>query len=112
MAPGAHAADLLTHARMYAIADRLLVTGLKALAAAEFRLACLHFWKEPEFGLAAEYVFLSTPDEDKSLRSLVCKTIAEHSELVKDEKVDYLLKEHKGFAYDLLQEKVVKMGGV
>jgi hypothetical protein len=101
--PGTHPVDLLTHAKMYAIADRLLVTGLKALAHAKFKTACLHFWNAPEFTTAAEHIFVSTPDEDKGLRDLVCRTIAKHIELLNNEVIEGLLKEYNEFTYDLLR---------
>ena len=41
--------QLITHAKMYAIADKNQITGLKALVTEKFRSACEHHWERRRF---------------------------------------------------------------
>lgn len=105
---GTQPADLLTHAKMYAIADRLIVTGLKALALAKFQSACTHYWDTPEFPAAVEYIFTSTPEEDSGLRNTICAAISKQMQLMKDEKIKALMMELHGLAYGVLYVKATQ----
>lgn len=105
---GTQSADLLTHANMYAIADRLIVTGLKALALAKFQSACTHYWDTPEFPAAVEYIFTSTPEEDSGLRNTVYVAISNHMQLMEDEKIKALMMELNGLAYGVLHVKATQ----
>lgn len=97
---------LLTHAKMYEIADKYDVAGLKDLVTENFRNACKNFWSSPTFAIAAYYAFSTTPDSDKGLRDIVVKTIADHmAELVKKPEIENLLTEFNGLALGLLKAK-------
>lgn len=96
---------LVIHAKVYSIADRLIVTGLKTLAQSKFQDACIYSWSTSKFPTAVEYVLTSTPDEDTGLMDVVCKTISTNMELMKNATIKKLLMEHNGFAYRLLVEK-------
>jgi hypothetical protein len=70
--------QLLTHAKMYEIADKYDVMGLKDLVKAKFTRACQNFWDDPAFAKAAYHAFSTTPGHDKGLRDIISKTIADH----------------------------------
>lgn len=98
---------LLTHAKMYEIADKYDVKGLKDLAKAKYDETCAGYWKEPAFVSSAYHVFSTTPDNDKGLRDVVAKTIAKHmKDLVKKPEIEALLTEFNGLAFGLLKTKI------
>ncbi|KAI4674179.1 uncharacterized protein J4E84_010792 [Alternaria hordeiaustralica] len=97
---------LMIHAKLYEIADKYDVVGLKELVIEKFKRACHSFWNDPSFANAAHHVFSTTPEHDKGLRDIVSKTIAEHmAELVKKPEVEALLTEFNGLAFGLLKMK-------
>ncbi|KNG50713.1 hypothetical protein DDE82_003395 [Stemphylium lycopersici] len=99
--------QLITHAKMYEIADKYNVTGLKELVKEKFNRACQNFWDDANFAIAAHHAFSTTPETDKGLRDVVSKTIAEHMEaLVKKPEVETLLTEFNGLAFRLLKMKM------
>jgi hypothetical protein len=99
--------QLLIHAKMYEIADKYQVLGLKGLVMEKFRRSSCRFWNDPYFVVAARHALSTTPDEDTGLRDIVVKTIAEHiSTLIVKKDVDALLTEFNGLAYRLLKMKV------
>ncbi|KAI4666976.1 uncharacterized protein J4E79_001657 [Alternaria viburni] len=109
--PGAEASEeekeLLIHAKMYEIADKYDIPGLKDLVKVKFRLACKLSWNTLAFGNAAHYAFSTTPDDDKGLRDIVTDTIAAHMKaLLKLPEIGALLIEFNGLAYDLLKTRV------
>ncbi|KAI4659342.1 uncharacterized protein J4E78_005769 [Alternaria triticimaculans] len=98
--------QLMVHAKLYEIADKYDVVGLKELVIEKFKRACHSFWNDPSFAAAAHHVFSTTPEHDKGLRDIVSKTIAEHmAELVKKPEVEALLTEFNGLAFGLLKMK-------
>lgn len=107
--PGA-SDQLLIHAKMYEIGDKYHVSGLKELSKFKFELACAKFWDDFMFAEAANHAFSTTPDDDKGLRSIVCKTISDHMGLLKKAEVEALMTEFNGLAFGLLMEKAEKNG--
>lgn len=106
MAPG-DPTELLIHAKMYEIADKYDVYGLKSLVIEKFRRACQAFWNTTSFTAAAHHAYTTTPEHDKGLRDIVSKTIAKHMvELVRNPEIEALLTELNRIAYSLLQAKV------
>ncbi|KAK7186690.1 BTB/POZ domain-containing protein [Paraphaeosphaeria sporulosa] len=103
---GEGANQLSTHASMYAIGDQYGVIGLKQLSQEKFRCACLHFWNQSEFVVAAHLVFSTTLDEDKGLRDIVSETISGHMELVNKPEIEVLMTEFSSLAFGLLKRKV------
>jgi hypothetical protein len=102
--------QLLLHAKMYEIADKYDVVGLKDLVIEKFYRACHHFWNDAKFSIAAHHVFSTTPDHDKGLRKIVSKTISENMELVDVPAVKVLMTEFNGLALGILEEKIKEHG--
>lgn len=102
------AEQLSTHASMYAIGDQYDVLGMKELCKEKFRRACLNFWNHSEFAIAVHVVFSTTLEEDKGLRDIVSKTIADHMELVEKPEIEVLMTQFNGLAFGLLKQKVAE----
>jgi hypothetical protein len=95
---------------MYEIGDKYHVSGLKDLVKHKFELACAMYWDDPKFAEAANYAFSTTPDEDKGLRTIVCKTLSDHMSLLKKPEVEALMTEFNGLSFGLLLEKAKENG--
>ncbi|KAF1915942.1 hypothetical protein BDU57DRAFT_515747 [Ampelomyces quisqualis] len=101
------AADqLLLHAKMYEIADKYDVVGLKELVQEKFKRACKTFWDDHSFAAAANHTFSTTVAEDKGLRDIVSSTISEHVELMQKAEIQALMMEHNGLALGILMHKM------
>ncbi|EDU41348.1 BTB domain containing protein [Pyrenophora tritici-repentis] len=99
--------QLLTHAKMYEIAEKYDVVGLKDLVKEKYDRACSKYWNAPSFAASAYHVFSTTLEHDKGLRDIVFKTIATHMQtLVKKPEVETLLTEFNGLAFGLLKMKI------
>jgi hypothetical protein len=92
---------LATHARMYALADKYQISGLKALAQRKFQKAALQHWNSEEFAPALYIVFTSTLEEDRGLRDVVISTISRDRLLEKPE-VRAAVKDLPELAFGLL----------
>ncbi|KAF2134738.1 hypothetical protein P153DRAFT_362478 [Dothidotthia symphoricarpi CBS 119687] len=105
-APDGLADQLVIHAKMYEIADKYNIMGLKDLVIEKFSKACQRFWNDCAFPIAAHHAFSTTPEHDKGLRDIVSKTIADHmSDLVKKPEIETLLTEFNGLAFGVLKMK-------
>ncbi|KAF1945593.1 hypothetical protein EJ02DRAFT_368897 [Clathrospora elynae] len=72
--------DLSTHAKLYSIAEKYFVKGLKVTVREKFK-ACLNSsFAGKTFYHAAEIVFSTTSDTDTGLRELVAKRVFEEKE--------------------------------
>lgn len=90
---------------MYEIGDKYYVSGLKDLSKSKFEIACAFHWKDPKFAQAAHHAYSTTPDHDKGLRDIVCKTISDHMILLKEPEIEALLTNFNGLAFGLLKQK-------
>ncbi|KAK3946535.1 hypothetical protein QBC32DRAFT_225916, partial [Pseudoneurospora amorphoporcata] len=96
------AADaLLTHAKIYALAEKYLIRGLKALALRQFKAAATVSLDIDDFLGAALVVYKSTIEDDRGLRDVVVETLSKHSEWLDEEKVRDVLKELGALTYDI-----------
>lgn len=102
--------QLLVHTKMYEIADKYDVAGLKQLAREKFSRGCKHFWNTPEFHIAATHAFSTTPEDDDGLRGLVSQTIAGHMELAQTPEIRTLLVQFNGLALGILDAKSEELG--
>ncbi|KAJ6276465.1 hypothetical protein J3E71DRAFT_365776 [Bipolaris maydis] len=102
--------QLLIHSKMYEIADRYDVVGLKGLAKEKFNRGCNHFWNTPDFHIAASHALSTTPEDDGGLRDLVSETIAKHMELAQAPEIRKLLIQFNGLALGILDAKSEELG--
>jgi hypothetical protein len=104
--------QLLTHAKMYELADKYEIVGLKELAKEKFNRGCKHFWDTPDFPIAAFHAFSTTPEEDQGLRDCVSRSIATNMQLVRKPKIRALLMKFNGLALGILEAKSKELGWV
>jgi hypothetical protein len=93
---------------MYEIGDKYDVVGLKDLAKEKFDRACRKFWDDDHFPIAANHAFSTTPEDDKGLRDIVCKTISDHVTLIQKPEVEALMMEFNGLAFGLFKAKALE----
>ncbi|KAI4644423.1 hypothetical protein J4E93_006325 [Alternaria ventricosa] len=97
--------QLLNHSKMYAIADKYDVTGLRELASKNFTLACKIFWDDAAFATAVDHVFSSTLPTDTGLRSIIIETISNNMTLVHKEEIQAMVGKHSDLAVGVLLKK-------
>lgn len=108
--PTTAADELLLHAKMYEIADKYDVVGLKELVQEKFKMSSAVLWNHETFPVAANYAFSTTMAEDKGLRDIVSATISEHMELLQKAEIQVMLDEHNGLAKGILLRKADEHG--
>lgn len=101
---------LVIHAKMYAIAEKYNIIGLKQLAKERFEPECEYFWNHSEFPIAANIVYDSTPENDKGLRDIVVKTIVSHMELLQKPEIEAVMTDYSGLLFGVLKEKAQMYG--
>jgi len=97
--------DLLVHAKMYEIADKYNITGLKELSSKKFSAGCKLHWNSDIFAKAAHYALSTTVDEDKGLRDVVSDTIVDHIELIYKPEIEVLMTNFGWLSYQVLLKK-------
>jgi hypothetical protein len=69
---------LVTHAKVYALADKYNISGLKVLACSKFRdIKGVGHFTSVGFHEAIDVVFTTTPDTDVGLRAIVAKLVTQ-----------------------------------
>ncbi|KAI1130641.1 hypothetical protein F5Y10DRAFT_289054 [Nemania abortiva] len=94
--------DLLVHAKVYALAGKYFINGLKALALQKFETATQKHWAPNDFLEAAQEAYTSTPDSDRGLRDVVVKILYKNRDLLSQENTQGVLKRLDTLTYDLL----------
>lgn len=94
---------LVEHTKLYELADKYQIAGLKPLIQGKFRAACQLHWAKPEFVSAVEIAFTTTPDEDKGIRSIVVDTLSAHREIIAKPEMEELMESLNGLAYAVLK---------
>ncbi|EMD66038.1 hypothetical protein COCSADRAFT_35975 [Bipolaris sorokiniana ND90Pr] len=102
--------QLLTHAKMYELADKYEVVGLKELSKEKFSRGCKHFWDTPAFPIAARHAFSTTPGKDNGLRCCVSQAVATNMQLIRKPEVRALLMQFNGLALGILDAKSKELG--
>ncbi|KAF2867321.1 hypothetical protein BDV95DRAFT_502708, partial [Massariosphaeria phaeospora] len=103
--------QLLLHAKMYKVAEKYSVTGLKLLAEEKFARAAAEYWNTADFITAAHYAFTTTVESDKGLREdaglrdIVISTIAKSMTLITRPEIQSLMNEYQGLALQVLLEE-------
>jgi hypothetical protein len=94
---------LLTHAKIYALAEQYLISGLKAVALRQFKAAATVSLDMDDFLGAAVVVYESTIEDDRGLRDVVVETLCGHSEWLDEEKVRDVVKGLGALTYDTVK---------
>ncbi|KXH68191.1 BTB/POZ domain-containing protein [Colletotrichum salicis] len=97
-----HISCLLLHAKVYAVAEKYAIGGLKALAVAKFKTAATQAWDPTAFLDAASETYTSTIDTDRGLRDAVIEVFAAHKDLLYDGKAKVVVERLGPLGYDFL----------
>lgn len=93
---------LYTHARVYALAEKYLIHGLKAVALRQFKTATASSVDITDFLQAMEEVYMSTVEDDRGLRDVVVEAICKHPDWLDKEEVRDVLGKLGSLTYDMV----------
>lgn len=97
---------MVDHAKMYAMAEKYQVPGLKTVA--------LHKYQEclqetcAGYGTSIVIAFMSTPDTDQELRNEIVDSLSVHDWMVMDETLEKTVKEIPELVYALYRKLLEK----
>ncbi|PVH95408.1 hypothetical protein DM02DRAFT_537435 [Periconia macrospinosa] len=94
---------LITHAKVYAIAEKYGVAGLKTLAQNKFAQQMELHLDSDELPEACQEAYESTVDTDRGLRNIVIQTFRSHPELSLRKDVEMALRDTPGLAFELFR---------
>jgi hypothetical protein len=100
--PSPESVSLVVNAKIYALAEKYLVPGLKALTARKFDIASAKLWDSDDFIEAVQEVYTSTIETDRGLRSIVLRTFHDHQQLIEKSEVQGLVKQFGSLASDIV----------
>ena len=94
--------DLVIHGKVYALAEKYAVDGLKALALQKFKTAASQEWASKDMLEAAQLAYSSTVESDRGLRDAVVAAIYSKRNLLDEEEAQDVLQSVGMLSYDLL----------
>jgi hypothetical protein len=96
--------SMLVHAKVFAMAVKYQVDGLRDLAVSKFTEAVKAGWDHESFAHTIFTVYNSTTDDATDLREIVADTIFDHFEALKNkDEVEVVVSSTGGLAYNLLK---------
>lgn len=98
---GEEESHLITHTRVYALAEKYDIPSLKDLAQSKFEMAMACYYDSSEFADAIEEVYCSTIDSDRGLRDVVIQAFRAHPALATTQDVYTVIKDTPSLALDL-----------
>lgn len=98
---GEEESHLLTHTRVYALAEKYDIPSLKDLAQSKFEMAMACYYDSSEFADAIEEVYCSTIDTDRGLRDIVLQAFRAHPALATTQDVYAVIKDTPALALEL-----------
>ncbi|KAJ4984228.1 BTB/POZ domain-containing protein [Stagonosporopsis vannaccii] len=96
-------AHLVTHAKVYAIAEKYGIAGLKSLARSKFSYQISMHLNSPEFADACQEAYESTFHTDRGLRDVIIQTFRANPDLSMREDVEMAVRETPGLAFELFR---------
>ncbi len=96
-------ANLVIHARVYALAEKYDIPSLKHIAKQKLEMAMACNYDSPDLPLAIEEVYCSTIDTDRGLRDIVCEAFRCHPQLASTPDVRHAISELPSLALDLFK---------
>ncbi|TID13050.1 hypothetical protein E6O75_ATG09999 [Venturia nashicola] len=97
------ASNLTLHAKVYAIAEKYGIQGLKTMAKNKFSAQMAYHWDSPEVPLAIQEVYETTVDSDRGLRDVITSTFRCYPELAQRRDVEAVVKETPELAWELFR---------
>lgn len=96
-------AHLVTHAKVYAIAEKYGIAGLKTLARKKFAHQIELHIASDELPEACQEAYETTVDTDRGLRDIVIQAFRTHPELSLRKDVELAVRETPGLAFELFR---------
>ncbi|KAF1848751.1 uncharacterized protein K460DRAFT_80526 [Cucurbitaria berberidis CBS 394.84] len=96
-------AHLVTHAKVYAIAEKYGIAGLKALARRKFAQEIDLHLNSPEFPEACQEAYETTFHTDRGLRDLIIQTFRANPGLSLRPDIEMAVRETPGLAFELFR---------
>jgi hypothetical protein len=93
---------LTVHAKVFGLAEKYWVAGLKELAVLKFRAEAKTHWNAKDFLLAAEMAYIEVVEDVQELRTAVIDVFQSHSNLLKQEDCQSLFERVPKLTYDML----------
>ncbi|KAI4642524.1 uncharacterized protein J4E78_010207 [Alternaria triticimaculans] len=97
--------QLLNHSKMYAIADKYDVMGLKQLASKNFEFVCTYLWNDDAFPVAIDHIFSATVPEDTGMRSIVIQTISKNMSVTHKAEMKMMVAKYNDLAIGIILSK-------
>jgi len=94
---------LVTHAKVYAIAEKYEIAGLKSLARNKFSSQLSLHLESPEFPEACQEAYESTFHTDRGLRDVIIQTFRANPDLSLRHDVEMAVRETPGLAFELFR---------
>lgn len=95
--------NFVLHTKVYALADKYLIDGLKAVALEKFREDAKTSWSTEQFLQAAEVAYTSTQDREVGMKHFIVSIICRHKHwLLERDSVKQCLRNTPDLAYDVL----------
>jgi len=95
---------LLTNTKIYIIADKFHISGLKLAAKEKYQEAGIAEWNHPSFSESLKLMYENTLPTDRLLKEVAIEVAAKHvKELLDREEFASLCKESGEIAFDVLQ---------
>ncbi|KAF2203662.1 hypothetical protein GQ43DRAFT_252006 [Delitschia confertaspora ATCC 74209] len=92
---------LIIHAKVYAIAEKYGIAGLKALSRKKFAHQVGLHHNSMEFPEACQEAYETTVDSDRGLRDVIIQIFRSHPDLTQRKEMDAVLRETPGLAFEL-----------
>ncbi|KAF2023846.1 hypothetical protein EK21DRAFT_80020 [Setomelanomma holmii] len=94
---------LVTHAKVYAIAEKYGITGLKALARQKFAQELNLHLDSPDFAEACQEAYESTFHTDRGLRDVIIQAFRANQGLSQRENVELMLRDTPSLTFELFR---------
>ncbi|KAF2868100.1 hypothetical protein BDV95DRAFT_157794 [Massariosphaeria phaeospora] len=94
---------LVTHAKVYAIAEKYGISGLKSLARKKFAHQLELHLDSAEFPEACQEAYETTIDTDRGLRDILIQTFRAHRDLTLRKDVELAVRDTPGLAFELFR---------
>lgn len=94
--------ELITHAKVYALAEKYRIDDLKAVALRKFNEETVKHWARRDLLEATQVVYQSTVETDRGMRDAAVSTFFKHPELLDKQEVQDMFRTLPLLAYDLM----------
>jgi hypothetical protein len=101
--PDCETAHLIIHAKVYALAEKYGIMGLKALARRKFASQAKEHISSTELPWAMKEVYESTVDSDRGLRDIVIQTFRANPDIARRPDVEDVVRETPSLAWELFR---------